>query len=144
MTTKHDSVLLTISDIVAQSICNKKLQADYPDILNLCRNSRVSSYTLHQIIEQELVNSQDKEERVCRKIGFVRVVIPEKPFEGKLAAGGNLPSDDVSPTKKAFLWGWKTWFLFTVLLVSLIVIIFIIYSNSSLQALFKYQLENLL
>lgn len=78
MADNHDSILLTISDMVSESIKNKTLHIDYNDILDMCRDQKISSYALHQIIERELVRKETISNKIDKKsIGFVRLVMPE-------------------------------------------------------------------
>lgn len=78
MANNPDSILLTISDMVSKSIKNRSLHIDYNDILDMCREQKISSYALHQIIEHELVRKETISNKIDKKtIGFVRLVMPE-------------------------------------------------------------------
>lgn len=79
MAVKNESALLIISEVVRKSIEEKTLHIDYPAIINLCREKKISSYTLHQIIERELALMEAApDDQPTRKVGFVKVVLPER------------------------------------------------------------------
>ena len=83
MANNPDSILLTISDRVSESIKNRTLHKDYNDILDMCRDQKISSYALHRIIERELVRKETISNKIDKKsIGFVRLVMPEVTPDG--------------------------------------------------------------
>lgn len=91
MAKKTESVLLTIADKVEKSIREKNLHLEYPVILDFCRHKGVSSYTLHQIIEQELKRTESISDSECDTLGFVPIGRHQKPVKSESA---------VSPAKE--------------------------------------------
>lgn len=164
MANKPDSILLTISDMVSESLKNKTLHQDYNDILDMCRDQKISSYALHQIIERELVRKETISNKIDKKsIGFVRLVMPEVTPEdtvienkgGRLTKSadtqteedeyvGNEGNEKITDTKVSHRWGWRTWLFVTFLICTILVIFYIIYNDSVLKAHFKYGIENLI
>lgn len=161
MANNPDSILLAISDMVSESIKNKTLHQDYNDILDLCRDQKISSYVLHQIIERELVRKETISNKIDKKsIGFVRLVMPEVTPDdteienkvGRLTKSADTQTEENEyvenegnvDTKVSHRWGWRTWLFVTFLICTILVIFYIIYNDSVLKAHFKYALENLI
>lgn len=164
MANNPDSILLTISDMVSESIKNRSLHLDYNDILDMCREQKISSYALHQIIEHELVRKETISNKIDKKtIGFVRLVMPEvtpdetviENKDGRLIKSadtqtdekkyvGNEGNENITDPKVSHRWGWRTWILFIFLICIILIIILVIYNDSVLKAHFKYGIENLI
>lgn len=145
MANKPDSILLTISDMVSESIKNKTLHQDYNDILDMCRDQKISSYALHQIIERELVRKETISNKIDKKsIGFVRLVMPEvtpgdtviENKDGRLTKSadtqteeneyvGNEGNEKITDTKVSHRWGWRTWLFVTFLICATYFLLYI-------------------
>lgn len=99
MAAKNESALLIISEVVRKSIEEKNLHIDYPAILNLCREKKISSYALHQIIERELALTEAApDDQPAKKVGFVKVVVPERPRPVPPGKGAT-KSEDKEPVR---------------------------------------------
>ena len=161
MANNLDSIILTISDMVLESIKNKTLHQDYTDILDMCRDLNISSYTLHLIIERELVRKETVSKKIDKKdIGFVRFLMPvvtpdnivfeNKDREHTKSADklseenkydGNEDNKVITLTKISHRWGWKTWALFCMMMLLILAISLIIMSNPILKSQFQYTIE---
>ena len=54
MAKNNESILFSIADLIGKSIKSKSLVQDYPELLAECRKLKISSYTLHLLIENDL------------------------------------------------------------------------------------------
>lgn len=147
--------------MVSESIKNKTLHQDYNDILDMCRDLKISSYALHQIIECELVRKETVSKIIDKKsIGFVRLWVPEVTpdnivFENKDREhtksddrqseenkyDGNEYKKAIPLMKISHKWGWKTWTLFCIMLFLILTLSFVIMSNPILKSQFQYTIE---
>ena len=164
MANNPDSIILTISDMVSESIKNKTLHQDYNDILDMCRDLKISSYALHQIIECELVRKETVSKKIDKKsIGFVRLMMPEVTpdnivFENKDREhtkseerqseenkyAGNEDNKVISLTKISHRWGWKTWILFIFMTIVIAAVFTVINDSPSIQSEIRYRYHNLI
>lgn len=164
MANNPDSILLTISDMVSESIKNKTLHQDYNDILVICRDQKISSYALHQIIESELVRKETISNKINRKsIGFVKLVMPKvTPTEDLIENNdcrhtkstvtqtkeneyvGNESNKKIKDSKVNHKWGWKTWILFILMATVIAGIFTIVQDSPTIKSIIRYKYLNIL
>lgn len=133
--------------MVAESLRDRKLHLDYPDLLDMCRIHGISSYTLHQIIEQSLVKTETDSDEPRKSIGFVRLktpvkVVSEEPKAAPRKAKEEPRIEYVRQTVVTHRWGWKTWLLFIFLASFLLSLLYIIATHSYIRALILYHYKS--
>jgi hypothetical protein len=106
----NESNIKALMQLVKESVENKSLSKDYGSLLDICRKSNISSYTLNVLIEGAVssVNS-DKHVQSLPCFGWSPAVIQQSETSEKIIHEG--------VKIKVFRWGWKTWMLFVALLV---------------------------
>ena len=109
----NESNIKALMQLVKESVENKVCQKDYGSLLDICRKSNISSYTLNVLIEGAVssVNS-DKDLKHVQSLpcfGWSPAVIQQSETSEKII------HEEVKI--KVFRWGWKTWMLFVALLV---------------------------
>ena len=109
----NESNIKALMQLVKESVENKSLSKDYGSLLDICRKSNISSYTLNVLIEGAVssVNS-DKDLKHVQSLpcfGWSPAVIQQSETSEKIIHEG--------VKIKVFRWGWITWMLFVALLV---------------------------
>lgn len=137
MPPKAKSGIQTISDLVAQSINQKKLHVDYNDILAQCRKANISSYTLHQIIEYELLRAEGDASTQPKHddLGFETLKVADEPKPQPPVQEPVAPTPDSSGS-------WVSGFFKVFLVLTLLVGIFVGIGVNSRNEELREQLDN--
>lgn len=91
----NESNIKALMQLVKESVENKSLSKDYGSLLDICRKSNISSYTLNVLIEGAVssVNS-DKDLKHVQSLpcfGWSPAVIQQSETSAKMNHGRNVP-----------------------------------------------------
>lgn len=128
----NKSNIRTLSSLIVKSINDKSLDMDYGALLEMCRNENISSYTLNLMIDCAV--SSFKHDSQIRSINT-------SPYFGWQVKERFLPKPVVKEIVKTktietviYKWGWKTWCLFSVIIILLLCFnVYLILNNPLLQ-----------
>lgn len=128
---KIKSNIRTLSSLIVESINEKSLDRDYCKLLEICRNEKISSYTLNLMIDCAVSSLQHDSQIKC---------INTSPNFGWKIKENFLPKPEVKEIVRTrnintfiYRWGWKTWGLFLTFIIFLCYIVYRIICSPFLQ-----------